>query len=158
MRRLNRITGSLLLVAASGSLALVVSAFIAHVPVREGSHDLVRIASGSYAEVPVVPQTYFEKYGVSELLLLGVGLVLVIVVAVVLRLRAAHAETGAGAMAWGTSVTCVALGIVGFVTIAPYLLLVGLLLVLACRTLSRNGSAAEDSKPDSLSVTTTPTH
>ena len=130
------------------------SAFMAHVPVREGSHNLVRTASGSYAEVPVAPQTY----GVSELLLLGVGLVLVIAVAVVLRQRAAHAETGAGAMAWGISVACVALGIVGFVTIAPYLLLVGLLLVVACRTFTSNGPAAEHGPPGSVSATRTPTH
>jgi len=158
MKRRNRITGSLLLVAVLGSLALIVVAFIAHVPVREGSHNLVRTASGSYAELPVVPQTYFQKYGVAELLLPAVGLVLAVAVAVVLRRRAAHAETGAGAMAWGMSVGCVVLGIVGFVTIAPYLLLVGLLLVLACRTFSREGPAGEQGTPGSVSATTTATH
>jgi len=43
MKRRNRITGSLLLVAVLGSLALIVAAFIAHVPVRGAGHAGLRV-------------------------------------------------------------------------------------------------------------------
>ena len=158
MKRLDRITAILLLVAGLGSLALTLLALVVHVPVRDGSHDLVRTASGAYVEVPVMPQTYFQKYGISELLLLGLGLVLVIAVTVALRGRAVHGGVGAGGLAWGLSLSCLILGIVGTVTVAPYLLLVGILLVLACSASSRNGIAAERDTSRSRSVTTGVAH
>jgi hypothetical protein len=51
MHRLDRLTATLLLVAGLGSLALMLSAFVDHIPVRDGSKNLVRAASGGYAEV-----------------------------------------------------------------------------------------------------------
>ena len=155
MKRLDRITGILLLIAGSISLALTLLAFVVHIPLRDGSHDLVRTASGANVEVPVAPQTYFERYGISELLLLGLGLVLVIVVGLALRSRAVHSTNGAGRLAWGLSVACLVLGIVGSVTIAPYLFLVGILLVLACSTVPRNGVALGSSEAVSVSTATT---
>jgi hypothetical protein len=143
MKRLGRITATLLLVAGLGSLALTLLAFVVHISLRDGSHNLVRTASGAYVEVPVQPQTYFQKYGISELLLFGLGLVLVVAVGIALRSRAVHGSAGAGGLAWGLSVACLMLGILGTVTIAPYLLLVGIVLVLACGARSRNGLATE---------------
>ena len=54
MKRLDRLTATLLLVAGLGSLALTLLAFVVHIPVRDGSHNLVRTASGGYVEVPLV--------------------------------------------------------------------------------------------------------
>ena len=154
MKGLDRITAVLLLIAGLVSLALTLLAFVDHVPLRNGAHDLVRTASGAYAEVPVTPLTYFQKYGVSELLLLGLGLLLVIAVGVALGSRAVHSMSGAGRLAWGLSVACLMLGIVGSVTIAPYLLLVGILLVLACGTVPASGAVVDGRRAEAVSVRT----
>jgi hypothetical protein len=151
MKRLDRLTATLLLVAGLGSLALMLLAFVVHIPVRDGSHNLIRTASGGYVEAPVAPQTYFQKYGFPELLLLGLGLVLVVAVAAALRGRGSRGLANAGRLAWGLSIAGLVIGIVGSVTIAPYLLLVGILLVLACSAFSRNGIAT---KTNTSSVTT----
>lgn len=142
MKRLDRLTGVLLLVAGLGSEALMLSAFFVHVPIRAGSHNLVRSSSGGYVEAPVLPQTYFQKYGTAELLLFGLGLLLVLAVAAALRERRGRGLAGAGRLAWSLSITGLVIGIVGSVTIAPYLLLVGILLVFACSAFSRSGAAA----------------
>ena len=42
MKRLDRITAVLLLVAGLLSFGLTLLAFVVHIPVREGSHDLVQ--------------------------------------------------------------------------------------------------------------------
>ena len=99
MKRLDRLTVTLLLVAGLISVVLTLLAFVVHISVRDGSHNLVRTASGGYVEVPVVPQTYFQKYGVPELLLLAFGLLLVIAMAVVLRDRAGRGLANAGVLA-----------------------------------------------------------
>ncbi len=46
MKRLDRLTATLLLVAGLGSLALMLLAFVVHIPVRDGSDNLVRTTSG----------------------------------------------------------------------------------------------------------------
>ena len=147
MKGLPRITTAFLIAAGGVSLTLLVSAFVVQVPVRVGSHDLVRSASGAYAEVPVPAQTYFQKYGVSELLVLGLGLLLVLAVANALRIAVAYERRGARRVAWGLSVACLLLGVIGSVTIAPYLLVVGILLVLSCGTMAR-GDAGSRSGSD----------
>jgi hypothetical protein len=152
MKRLDRFTAALLLVAGLGSLALMITAFFVHIPIRAGSHNLVRSASGRYVEVPVLPQTYFQKYGAAELLLLAVGLVLVVAVAAALRERKGRGLADAGRLAWGLSIIALLIGIVGSVSVAPYLLLVGILLVLACGAFSRNGTAASRNTSRSASV------
>ena len=134
------------------SLALTLSIFVVQVPLRDGSHNVVRIGSGTYAEMPVAHQTYFQKYGISELLLVGLGLVLVIVVHVALRTRTVQNGKGAGRLAWGLSVACLLLGVVGSVTIAPYLLVVGTLLVFALRTVVRGGVATERADPGGAAI------
>lgn len=158
MKHLDRVTPILLLVAGLVSLALTLLAFAVHVPVRDDAHNLVRTASGASVAVPVGPQTYFQKYGFSELLLLGLGLVLVIAVGVALRSRAAQSSNGAGRLAWGLSLACLILGIVGSVTIAPYLLLVGILLVLACGTVPLNTVTLPGDSSGVMSVGTGSTH
>ncbi len=100
MKRPDRLTATLLLVAGLSSAALMLLAFVVHVPLRDGSHNLVRTPAGGYVEVPVGPQTYFQKYGFPELLLLGLGLVLAIAVAVALGHRAGHGPPDAGRAAW----------------------------------------------------------
>jgi hypothetical protein len=108
--------------------------------------------------VPVVPQTYFQKYGVPELLLLGFGLVMVMAVAVALRDRSSRGLADAGRLAWGLSIAGLVTGMVGFVTIAPYLLFVGILLVLACSAFSRNGIATKRTTSRAAAVTTPVAH
>jgi hypothetical protein len=138
----NRVTAILLFIAAAWSLLLFIAAFVIDVPVRSGAHNLVRSASGAYTETPVVTQTYFQRYGVSEMVVTGLGFVFVIAVAATLRRRAARGGQGAGRPAWNLAMACVVLGIVGWVTVAPYLLAVGILLVLACGSVPRGGSTA----------------
>jgi hypothetical protein len=121
--RFDRITSVLLWIAGLWSAVLVVLAFVIHTPVRGGSHNLVRSASGGYVEIPALPKTYFQAYGVSELLLLGLGLVLVFAVAYALQRQRVLAQPGAGRVAWGIS-------------LAPYMIFVGILLVLACSRIS----------------------
>ncbi len=142
MKHSNRVTAILLLIAASWSLLLFVSAFVIDVPVRSGARELVRSASGAYSETPVVTQTYFQKYGVAELVVLGLGFVFVIGVAMTLRRHAAQGGQGAGRSAWSIAIACVILGIIGSVTVAPYLLAVGVLLVLACGIVPRGAVIA----------------
>ena len=158
MKRLDRLTVTLLLVAGLGSLVLTLLTFVVHISVRDGSHNLIRTASGGYVDVPVAPQTYFQKYGFPELLLFGLGLVLVVAVAAALRSRAGHGLADAGRLAWGLSVAGLVVGIVGFVTVAPYLLLVGILLVLACSAVSRNGIGTKRTTSGSASVATGVAH
>ena len=93
--------------------------------------------------MPLVRQTYFQKYGVPELFVLCFGLFLAIAVAVVLRDRACHGPTDAGRLAWGLSIVGGESQIAGLVTIAPYLFLVGVLLVLSCSAFSWHGMAAK---------------
>jgi hypothetical protein len=143
MKGLSRITTGLLLVAGGLSLALTLSVFVVQVPLRDGSHSLVRTASGVYAEVPVAHQTYFQKYGIAELLLLGLGLTFVVAVAVALRVGAARGSTGPGRLAWGLALACIVLGVVGFISVAPYLLFVGILLVLSCSAVAHSGGSRE---------------
>lgn len=157
MRRLDRVTAVLLSCAAVLSLILSFLAFVLRLPVRNGSHDLVRIPSRAYTEVPVVPQTYFQKYGPSELALLCIGFLLVVIVTFVLQKRT-HREEGAGAIAWCTSIGCVMLGTIGFVTVAPYLILVGILLVLACSRFSRRSRSARRGTSDPASSAIGATH
>jgi amino acid transporter len=137
MKRFDRITTVLLSIAALWSAALVVLTFVIHIPVRAGSHNLVRSTSGSYVEVKVLPRTNFQAYGFSDLLLLGLGLILVIAVARALQRQKTLGQPGAGGLAWVLSIGSLVVGIVGFVTIAPSMLLVGVLLVLACRNFSK---------------------
>ncbi len=158
MKRPFPITALLVLIAALWSLGLVVSAFLVDVPVRAGAHTLVRTASGTSTEAAVAPQTYIQKYGIAELLLVGFGLVLAIAVAIALRHRAAQGSASAGRVAWGISMACLTVGIVAFVTIAPYLLIVGVLLTLACGTFSRNGITAQRGRSGSVPVTTSTPH
>jgi hypothetical protein len=154
MKGLTRTTRVLLLVAGGVSLVLTLSAFVVQVPSRNGSHNLVRTTSGGYAEVPVAHQTYFQEYGVVELALLGLGLVLVLAVGAALRVNVARGAKGAGRLAWGLSVASLILGVVGFVAIAPYLLVVGILLVLACGTVGRSGGAGEPGTSPGVSIGT----
>ncbi len=156
MKQSNRVTSILLLIAASWSLLLFVSAFVIDVPVRSGARDLVRSASGAYTETPVVAQTYYQKYGVAELVLLGLGFVFVVGVAVALRRHAAQGGQGAGRSAWNIAIACVILGIIGSVTIAPYLLAVGVLLVVACGAVTRGGVTAGRVPTSSMSSGTAP--
>src|ERR1700683_1640022 len=154
MKRLDPIPAILLLFAGLLSLVLTVLAFVVQVPLRDGSHNLVRAASGAYVEVPIAPQTYFQKYGISELLLLGFGLLSVVAVGVALRISAARGTNGAGRPAWRLSVACLILGVVGSATIAPYLLMVGILLVLACGTVSRRRVAGDSDGSEVVAIRT----
>ena len=146
MKRPHGVTVLFLSLAALWSAALTISAFVIHIPVRAGSRDLVHSASGGTVEAKVLPQTYFQAYGVPEVLVTGMGLVTAAVVAYLLCRSSAHTPH-AGQAAWGISVGALVVGIVGFVTIAPYLLLVGICLVLACRSFSRQSTSAMTGQP-----------
>lgn len=132
MKRLNGVTALFLSLAFLWSAALTGLAFVVHIPVRAGSHDLLQTASGGYREAKVLPQTYFQAYGVPELLLTGIGLIAAALVALLLYQRSSCHLPSAGRAAWGISIAALVVGIVGFVTIAPSMLFVGIFLMLAC--------------------------
>ncbi len=66
MKRLNGITALFLSLAFLWSAALTVLAFVVDIPIRAGSRNLVQTASGGIQEAKVLPQTYFQAYGVPS--------------------------------------------------------------------------------------------
>jgi uncharacterized membrane protein YhaH (DUF805 family) len=125
VKRLDRATEALLVLAALLSAAQFVSAFFVHVAAR------AEPTPSGWVTPPT--KTYMETFGVSEVILTSVSLAAVAVVAFVLRRRRLRAQSGAGWLAWGMSVTPAVLGLVGFV----YLLGAGVCLLLACVTVPR---------------------
>ena len=93
MKRLSGVTLLFLSLAGLWSVALTLLAFVVDIPVRTGTHNLVQTASGGYQEAKVLPQTYFQAYGVPELLLTGTGIFAAALVAVLLSHRSKIALT-----------------------------------------------------------------
>jgi hypothetical protein len=151
MKRLNGVTVLFLSLAGLWSVALTLLAFVVDIPVRRGTHNLVQTASGGYQEAKVLPQTYFQAYGVPELLLTGTGIVAAALVAVLLSHRRRSNQPNAGRAAWGVSIAALVVGIIGFVTV--YLLFVGIFLTLACLTFSKQQATAKRSQQQALSAT-----
>jgi hypothetical protein len=122
MKRLDRPTAVLLVVAALVTVAQFVSAFFVHVAVR--------VAAGW-----VVPpaKTYMQAFGLSEVILTALSLGGVVLVCSSLSRRNARGQRGAGRLAWGVSVLATLLGLVGFV----YLFGAGVCLLLACVSVPR---------------------
>jgi uncharacterized membrane protein YhaH (DUF805 family) len=130
MKRLDRATAALLVLAALLSAAQLVSAFFVHVAARAEP-------TPSGWMMPAT-KTYMETFGVSEVILTSVSLAAIVVVAFALRRRRLRAQSGAGWLAWGVSVVPALLGLVGFV----YLFGAGVCLLLACVTVPRRHSMA----------------
>jgi hypothetical protein len=133
--------------AAGWSVVLTFLAFVIHIPLRAGAHNLIQTASGGSVEVKALPQTYFQAYGVPELVLTGSGIVVAAIVACLLWHRARHHEPTAGGVAWGISIASLAVGIVGLVTVAPYLFLVGIFLLVSCHNFARQTARMVRSEP-----------
>ncbi len=136
MKRLNGVTALFLSFAFLWSAALTVWIFIVDISVTPGSHRLVQTASGGHQEVLALPRTYFQAYGVSELLLTGMGLAFAGLVAFLLLQRSTDQQPNAGSAAWGVAITALVVGIIGFLGFAPYLFFVGIFLVGACLSFS----------------------
>ncbi|HUY66590.1 MAG TPA: hypothetical protein VMV06_07215 [Acidimicrobiales bacterium] len=136
MKRLNGVTVLFLSLAFLWSAALTVWIFVVDIPVTPGSHRLVQTASGGHEEVIALPRTYFQAYGVSELLLASMGLVLACLVAFLLHQRSRDQQPNAGSAAWGVSISALVVGIIGFLGIAPYMFFVGIVLIGACLSYS----------------------
>jgi hypothetical protein len=141
----------LLSLAGLWSAALTLLAFVVDIPVRTGTHNLVQTFSGGYQEAKVLPQTYFQAYGVPELLLTGAGIVAAALVAELLHQRSRSNQPNAGRAPWGVSIAALVVGIVGFVTV--YLLFVGIFLMLACLSFSRQQANLKKSQQQALSAT-----
>jgi hypothetical protein len=151
MKRLNGVTVLFLSLAGLWSAILTLLAFVVHIPVRTGTHNLVQTASGGYQEAKVLPHTYFQAYGTPGLLLTGTGIVAAALVAVLLRQRSRSNQPNAGRAAWGVSIAALVVGIIGFV--AVYLLFVGIFLMLACLTFSKQQATVKRSQRQTLSAT-----
>ncbi len=125
MKRLNRATAVLLVLAALLAVAQFVSAFFVRVVVRAEP-----TAAGW-----VVPSTKtdIQAFGLSEVILTALSLGAVVVVCSSLGRRNARRESGAGPLAWGVSVLAALLGLAGFV----YLFGAGMCLLLACVSVPR---------------------
>jgi hypothetical protein len=125
MRRLDRATAVLLVLAALLAVAQFVSALFVQVAAR------AEPTRSGWAVPPT--KTYIQTFGVSEVILTSVSLAAIVVVACVLSGRRSRGESGAGRIAWGVSVVAAALGLVGFV----YLFGAGVCLLVACVTVPR---------------------
>jgi len=154
MKRLNGVTALFLSLAFLWSAALTVWIFFVDIPVTPGSHRLVQTASGGYQEVLALPRTYFQAYGVSELILTGVGLVFAGLVAFLLHQRSSDQQPNAGRAAWGVSMAALVVGIIGFMGIAPYMFFVGIFLIGACLSYSARQFTVVGSGQPPLSATT----
>jgi hypothetical protein len=125
MKRLDRATAVLLVLAALLAVAQLVSAFFVHVVVR---------AEPTAAGWMVPPtQTYIQAFGLSEAILTALSLGAVVVVCSLFVRRKVRGERGAGWPAWGVAVIATLLGLAGFV----YLFGAGLCLLLACVSVPR---------------------
>lgn len=125
VKRLDRATAALLLLAALSAMAQFLSAFFVHVAAR------ARPTPSGWVVPPT--KTYIQTYGVSEVILTLVSLAAIVAVASVLRRRSLRGQSGAGWLAWVVSVVATVLGLVGFV----YLFGAGVCLLLACVTVPR---------------------
>jgi hypothetical protein len=157
MRRLNGVTVLLLSLAFLWSAALTVWIFVADIPITPGSHRLIQTATGGQQEVLALPQTYFQAYGVSELLLTGMGLVFAGLVALLLHQRSSDQQRDAGRAAWGVSIAALVVGIIGVLGIAPYMFFVGVLLIGACLSCSaRQSTVVRSGQPPRSATATLP--
>jgi hypothetical protein len=125
MRRFDRATAALLVLAALLAVAQFVSAFFVHVTAR------AQPTPSGWVVPPT--KTYMLTFGLSEVILAVVSLAAIVVVASVMSRRRLRGESSAGWIAWGVSVVATALGLVGFV----YLFGAGVCLLLACVTVPR---------------------
>jgi hypothetical protein len=125
MKRLDRATAALLVLAALLAAAQFVSAFFVHVTVR------AQPTRSGWVVPPT--KTYIQTYGLSEVILTALSLAAIVVVASVLSRRRRRGDTGVGRLAWGLSVVAAVLGLVGFV----YLFGAGVCLLLACVSVPR---------------------
>ena len=107
MRRTDRATAALLILAALLAMAQFVSAFFVHVAAR------ARPTPSGWVAPPT--KTYIQTFGVSEVILTSLSLAAIVVVASVLSRRTMRGQSGAGWLAWGVSVVAAVLGLVGFV-------------------------------------------
>ena len=124
-QRLERITVAFLVLAALCCVAQFALSFFAHVAVRPRPGG-----------VSPPTRTYFEAFGVSEVVLTALGLAAVGLVALFLGRRPPRGESGAGLGAWAVSAAAAALGVLGF----PYLFGVAICLLLACSSVARGRS------------------
>jgi hypothetical protein len=125
MRRFDRASAALLILAALLAVAQFVSAFFVRVAAR------ARPTTSGWVAPPT--KTYIQTFGVSEIILTSLSLAAIVVVASVLSRRTMRGQSGAGWLAWGVSVVAAVLGLVGFV----YLFGAGVCLLLACVTAPR---------------------
>jgi hypothetical protein len=154
MQRRDGVTALFLSLAFLWSAALTVWIFVVDIPVTPGSHRLVKTASGGYQEVIALPQTYFQTYGLPELLLAGMGLVFAGLVAFLLHQRSSDQQPNVGRAAWGVSIAALVVGIIGFLGIAPYMFFVGIFLIGACLSFSARQSTVVRSGQPPLATTT----
>lgn len=125
MRRLDRTTTTLLVLAALLAAAQFVSAFFEHVTTRAEP-------TGSGWVVPPT-KTDIQTFGVSEVILTAVSFAVIVVVGLLLSRRAVRGGRGAPWLAWAASIVPAVLGLVGFF----YLFGAGVCLLVACATAPR---------------------
>ncbi|MGD0746508.1 MAG: hypothetical protein ABSB68_01695 [Acidimicrobiales bacterium] len=131
-RSLERITVAFLVLAAVCCVAQFALSFFAHVAVRPPPGGVGPPA-----------KTYFEAFGLSEVVLTALGLAAVALVGFLLSRRRLRDEHGAGFGAWAVSAAAAALGVLGF----PYLFGVAICLLLACSSATRSRSTASRTEP-----------
>jgi hypothetical protein len=139
MKRMNGITAVLLSLAILLSLANSILVFFVHIP----------------ANARLLQRTYFQAYGIPELLLVGTGVVIAALVAFLLYRQNGRHQLKAGGPAWGVSIAAMALGIIGVLAMPRFMFLVGILLIGACLSFSARQSSvvvSEQSPPSSAAV------
>ena len=134
-RRLERITVAFLVLAALCCVAQFAFSFFAHVAVRSPPGG-----------VRPPPRTYFEAFGLSEVVLTTLGLAAVALVGFALSRRRSLGEPGAGFAPWAVSAATAALGVLGF----PYLFGVAICLLLACSSVTRGRTRHRRAEPTAI--------
>ncbi|MHB8219921.1 MAG: hypothetical protein ACYDHU_06310 [Acidimicrobiales bacterium] len=145
-RRADRVTATLVALAAVWSVGLVVAGTT--VPAYDSS--TVVTSTSTPGSVPRTHRvevahsttaTLLQVNGPGVLVLLALPLVAVTIVAGLLVWRRARGRPGAGAPAWTVTALLGAFGLVGILTIGPFVIPVPVLLAAACgRTGSRSPS------------------
>jgi hypothetical protein len=95
---------------------------------------VVHVAVRPRPSIVIPPtRTYFQAFGLSEVVLTAIGVGVIALVGYVLIRRRSEGEPGAGRTAWTVSIAAAALGAIGF----AYLFGVAICLLLACTTVPR---------------------
>jgi hypothetical protein len=144
---LSRVTVVFLVLAALCTVVQFALSFVVRVVARPREGVVVSSSGGhSHVSVGLVSpptKTYFEAFGLSEIILTAVGIGAVVLVGYLLHRQRLKGRPGAGSAAWTVSIAAALLGFMGF----AYLWGLAICLMLACVTMHTGRSRSHTSTP-----------